>query len=385
VTFILAKSRTFHSKRVCRVAVLALPFGMGTLLALGPTTKHSERPMTQQASRDPAPAPYSASEAVREPRVFAEGIISTVDDETGITFTPDGREAYFTKQIPYTTFPRYGIICVSQFRDGKWSTPEVASFSGKYFDGGVKISPDGKTIAFTTSRPAPGHAEHVLRIWSAEKIGGGWGEPAPLPEPINAPADRWNIDASFTSNGTIYFASDREEAGHLQIYRAQYRSGKYSEPEKLGPAINSRFNDSQPYISPDEEILLFTSVGEQGFPYAARPGAVDGGGRPYPRADIFASVQKDGAWTPARHLEHGINTVAEESYPSLSPDGRYLFFTSERSAFVVPTEHRFTYDEMERDLRSIFNGRGNVFYIDASELDVSNAGASPGTVPGAAH
>jgi hypothetical protein len=59
----------------------------------------------------------------------------------------------------------------------------------------------------------------------------------------------------------------------------------------------------------------------------------------------------------------------------------------------VPTEHRFTYDEMERDLRSIFNGRGNVFYIDASELDVSNAGASsgassapsPGTAPGAAN
>lgn len=383
-----AKFTKVDSKDVCRAAALglALLFGLGTLWtpARAPAAKHPTGSAIRQANRDRISTPYSVREAVKEPRVFADGIISTVDDEVGITFTPDGREAYFAKQIPYTTFPRYSVICVSRIRNGKWSTPEVASFSGKYFDGGARVSPDGKTISFTSSRPAPGHAEHVLRIWSAERVGDGWGEPAPLPEPINAPADRWNIDASFTSDGTIYFASDREEEGHLQIYRAKRNGEIYETPEKLGPAINSRFNDSQPFISPDEKILLFTSVGEQGFPYAARPGAIDGGGRPYPRTDIFVSVQKDGAWTPARRLEHGINSVAEESYPSLSPDGRYLFFTSERSAFVVPTKQRFTYDEMERELHSIFNGRGNVFFIDAAALDVPSAGVSPVASPGVA-
>jgi Tol biopolymer transport system component len=321
-------------------------------------------------------APYAVSGRVNEPRIFAEEIISTVDDENSVTFTPDGREVYFTKQIPYTTIPRYSIICVSHFADGKWGTPEVVPFSGKYFDSAPKISPDGKTIVFTSSRPAPRHSEHVLRIWSAERNGDGWGEPSPLPAPVNAPADRFNIDPSLTSDGTIYFASDREEEGHFQIYRARFSGGKYGEPEKLGPAINSRFNDSGPYISPDEKILLFTSSGDQGFPYEARPGALDGGGRPYPRADIFASVQKDGVWTPARHLEHGINSLAEESYPILSPDGRYLFFVSERSPFVVPTEHRFTYAEMERDLHSIFNGHGNVFFMDAETLNLANVGVS---------
>jgi Tol biopolymer transport system component len=337
------------------------------MLVAGP--KHSENSLSPHRKDAAQAAPYSTSEVVGEPRVFAEGIVSTVDDESGVTFTPDGTEIYFAKQIPYTTFPRYSIICVSHFVEGRWSTPEVVSFSGKYFDSAPKISPDGKKIVFTSSRPAPGHNEHVLRIWSAVRNGTEWSEPTPLPEPVNAPADRFNVDPSLTSDGTIYFASDREEPGHFQIYRASFTGGKYGEPEKLGPAINSQFNDSEPYISPDEKILLFTSTGEQGFPYAARPGAMDGGGRPYPRADIFVSVQKDGVWSPARHAEHGINSVAEESYPSLSPDGRYLFFSSERSPFVVPAEHRFTYSEMERDLHSIFNGHGNVFFIGIDRLD----------------
>jgi hypothetical protein len=70
----------------------------------------------------------------------------------------------------------------------------------------------------------------------------------------------------------------------------------------------------------------------------------------------------------ARHLDHHINTFAEEEFPFLSPDGRYLFFTSERSPFTVPIGKRLDYDHLERHLHSIFNGHGNIFYIDAEAL-----------------
>ncbi|HTP43351.1 MAG TPA: hypothetical protein VMJ13_02245 [Candidatus Acidoferrum sp.] len=322
-----------------------------------------------------ATPPYAVGEAVPTPRVFAEGVVSTVDDEAGVTFSPDGTEMYFTKLVPYTTFPRYGVICVSRYSNGKWGTPEIVPFSGKYLDWGAKISPDGKTMLFTSSRPAPGRDEHVLRIWSVERTEEGWGEPQVLQEPINAPADRWNMDASVTSDGTIYFASDREEPFHFQIYRVRHEGGKYAAAEKLGPAINSKFNDAQPYISPDEKILIFSSTGDQSFPYAARAGDMQGGGRPYPRADLYVSVKKNGEWTPARHLEHGINTVAEEGYATLTPDGHYMFFTSERNVFDVPLRERLSYEEMEHGLDSIFNGHGNVFFIDAGQLDIAGAAA----------
>ena len=323
-----------------------------------------------------ATPPYAVAEATPTPQVFAEGVISTVDDEAGVTFSPDGTEVYFTKLVPYTTFPRYGVICVSRYSNGAWSTPEVVSFSGEYLDWGTKISPDGKTMLFTSSRPAPGHSEHVLRIWSVERTSKGWGDPRVLPEPINSPTDRWNIDASVASDGTIYFASDREEPFHFQIYRARYESGKYAAAEKLGEAINSKFNDAQPYISPDEKILIFSSTGDQAFPYAARAGDMQGGGRPYPRGDLYISLLKKGEWTPARHLEHGINTVAEEGFPTLTPDGHYLFFTSERNVFDVPLRERLSYEGMERGLESIFNGHGNVFFIDAAQLGIADSAAA---------
>jgi len=120
-----------------------------------------------------ATPPYAVAEAVPTPRVFAEGVISTVDDEAGVTFSPDGTEVYFTKLMPYTTFPRLGVICVSRYSNGKWSTPEIVSFSGQYLDWGAKISPDGKKMLFTSSRPAPGKNEHVLLIWAVERTSEG--------------------------------------------------------------------------------------------------------------------------------------------------------------------------------------------------------------------
>ena len=53
--------------------------------------------------------------------MFAEGIISTVDDEIGGAFSPDGTEFYFSRLVPYTTLPRLGLMCVSRYRDGHWS------------------------------------------------------------------------------------------------------------------------------------------------------------------------------------------------------------------------------------------------------------------------
>ena len=69
-------------------------------------------------------------------------------------------------------------------------------------------------------------------------------------------------------------------------------------------------------------------------------------------------------------LEHGINTVAEEEYSFLTPDGRYLFFSSERSPFTVPTARRLDYRQLESDLHSTFNGHGNVFFIGVEALEM---------------
>ena len=305
------------------------------------------------------------------PHLFAEGVISTPEDEAGGVFSPDGKEFYFTKLNPTTTFPRIALLCVSHWRDGKWSTPEVLPFSGKNLDFPPRLSPDGQTMYFASSRVPAGMKAHVLRIWKVEKTKEGWGEPHPLPAPVNAPEDRWNWGASVTNDGTIYFASDREQPDRPQIYRSRLVNGVYAEPEKLGAEINSDFNDYDPFVSADESLLFFVSAGEGGPPFRHRPDTLYTGGYLYARGDIYVSRNVDGHWTTAKHLEHGVNTVADEDYPSLTPDGKHLVFSSERSPFTVPPAHRLTMDEMERELHSTLNGGGNVYTIPISVLDIA--------------
>jgi Tol biopolymer transport system component len=317
-----------------------------------------------------ANAPYDVG-PVKEPRLFGEGVVSTEDDESGGTLSPDGTEFYFVKFNQFTTFPRYGLICVSHFRDGKWSQPEALPFSGRTLDFPPRLSPDGKIMYFSSARPAPGKTARVLRIWSVERTAGGWGEPQVLPAPINAPDDRWNLAPSVTRDGTLYFASTRG-GDNSHIYRSRFQNGVYSEPEKLGPEVNSDFTESDPYISPDEKILIFSSAGD-GLGDKDRDETLKGGGVLYARADLYISVNQGGKWSKARHLEHGINSVADESTPSITPDGKYLFFASERSPFTVPTAHPLNYDEIENMLHSTLNGHGNIFFVGREALDLGDS------------
>lgn len=311
---------------------------------------------------------------VDRPQILAEGVISTPGDETGGVFSPDGKEFYFAKLNPTTTFPRLGLLCVSHWQQGKWTTPEVLPFSGKYLDLPPRLSPDGRTMYFASSRPAPGTQARVLRIWKAEKITSGWREPQLLAAPVNAPEDRWNWGASATKEGTLYFASDREQRGRPKIYRSRLVNGAYQEPEKLGAPINSEFADYNPFINAEETVLFFVSAGDDPAVGHHRDGVLYTGGYPYSRGDIYFSRMVDGHWTAAAHLEHGVNTVFDEDYPALTPDGKHLLFSSERSLFTVPVAQRLTMEELEKELHSTLNGGGNIYTVPIKVLGLGVLG-----------
>ena len=343
--------------------------------ALGLFAIHSLALIADQPQ--PKKPPYFAGH-VTEPRLFAEGVISTEDDESNGSFSPDGSEFFFAKANLTTTFPRLGILCVSHFRSGHWSEPEILPFSGgQYLDLSPRLSPDGNTMFFSSTRIAPGFANRALHIWSVPRTATGWGEPQPLSVPINTADNNWHWSPSVTRDGTIYFASTRG-TGRPHIFRSRFANGAYSEPEALGPEINSEFSEADPFISPDENILVFASSGNGPPGGEDRPETIKGGGVLYARSDLYVSFRQDGKWSPAKHLEHHINTFAEEGAPSITPDGKYVFFSSERSPFTVPTAHRLNYQEIERLLHSTLNGHGNIFYISIDALDPPKSAAPAG-------
>jgi Tol biopolymer transport system component len=296
------------------------------------------------------------------PEMFAPGIISTDLDESCGSFSPDGQTFYFVRRGAYTTSPPISLICFSELRGGKWPHPEVAPFSGTYLDASPYFSRDGKRLFFSSKRPTKSNPKgHDWNIWFVDKIDGQWSDPQELGEPINTAKNDTN--PAVAADGTIYFASDRDSApGYFHIYCAHLTNGKYDQPEKLGPEINSGDAETNPYISPDQKILIFASY---------RKDNLNGGGNHYDRADLYVSENRDGQWTPARHLEHGINTTASEGNPTMSPDGKWFYFTSERSPFEVPMKQKLTTASSNDRQQTIENGVGNIYRIPAEALQLN--------------
>ena len=95
--------------------------------------------------------------------------------------------------------------------------------------------------------------------------------------------------------------------------------GKWLSPVSISPNINSRLNEGTCSISADGRQLIFTScIGRRG----------------YGSCDLFESRKIGGEWTTPVNLGPEINSAAWESQPSLSADGRMLFFVSDRKSGI---------------------------------------------------
>jgi tricorn protease-like protein len=64
-----------------------------------------------------------------------------------------------------------------------------------------------------------------------------------------------------------------------------------------------------------------------------------------------------------------INTEVTEFCPSVSPDGKYLFFSSNRSLFSNYSREPITYEEKIRILNSAKNGSNDIYWVDAKIIE----------------
>jgi len=249
------------------------------------------------------------------PKLFAPGFVSTDRRELNSVFTPDGNELYFAYSDGKGN---YEIVVTRRKTDGRWSEPETASFSKEYSNVDLALSLDGKRVYFGSNRPRSGGEtpEEGFGLWMAKRKGADWSEPVDLGDAINS--GEHQIYPSVTRDGTIYFQARREGGfGGSDIYRSRLVGGVYGTPENLGPAVNTEANEGDVFIAPDESYLVVSTYGRD-----------DSLGR----GDLYVSFRNDdGSWTPVKNMGKPINSEAIDFCPMLSPDGKYLFFSSARA------------------------------------------------------
>lgn len=247
------------------------------------------------------------------PELFAPGVVSTERDEINAVFSPDGREFYFS-----VFQGGRGYAMMTMTRDGdEWSEPRPVPFAADVSEVDMFMTHDGGRLFYISKRPLTegGPPSSGYMIWMTEREEGGWAEPRPLDSRINGGSRQ--LYPTLTRDGILYFGSTRDGTQGSDLFRAAWEDGAFLEPQRLGPAINSEYDETDALIAPDESWMVFTS--------SDRPDGFGGG-------DLYVSFRRsDGSWTAAQNMGEGINTAYSEFTPILSPDGRYFFFASGRA------------------------------------------------------
>ncbi len=212
------------------------------------------------------------------------------------------------------------------------------------------------SISISASRrPMAGAAAAGYNIWVVDRAGETWSAPHALPPPING---RGSVFAPvLVRDGSLYFVAG--DPPHVMAARRQ--GDGWAEPTPAGADDEPGSAELSGYVDPDERYLIVTVVG--------RTDAFKTAEGIYDRADLYMRSHGEKGWSALRHLPAPINTGAEEGSPFVSPDRRYLYFTSERGVF---TEHGtpYAYGELERALHAPGNGLGDINRIDARAIGI---------------
>lgn len=237
--------------------------------------------------------------------------INTEFDEYLPVATADESELIFTRKINNNE-DFYKSIKV----DGKWQTATYLSANintPQYNEGAQSISQDGRYLFFTGCNRPDGLGR--CDIYVAKKQGDDWGKPYDLQPPVNTPG--WESQPSISSDGrTLYFVSNRKGGyGGYDIWKSTVTDKGWSDPENLGPNINTAFDEQSPFIHADDSTLYFCSDGWPGM-----------GGK-----DLFVShLAKDGKWGKPVNVGYPINSSGDENGLTVTASGQYAFFASNK-------------------------------------------------------
>ena len=204
-------------------------------------------------------------------------------------------------------------IVVSYFRDNKWTPARSVSdrINSPLNEGACAVSADGRTMIFTScdGKNSVGSCD----LYITKKIGDVWSRPKNLGKPVNS--IYWESQPSLSADGkTLYFSSNRTGGyGGRDIWVTKSINGKWSKPENLGPDINTRSDETTPFIHPNG-ISLYLSA--NGFPGM--------GGY-----DLYVSNKIDSVWGKPKNLGYPINTFKDEVAIIIDADGETAYFAKE--------------------------------------------------------
>ncbi len=211
----------------------------------------------------------NAKELFNRPKdVFVKNLgptINTQYSEHSPVITSDDNYLLFTSRGEGTTGGKTArdgeyfedIFEARRLGPDEWETPKSlsSSLNGKGHDASIQTyDNDTKMLMYRQDENGD--------IFYSEKTGGNWGEPKKLNSNINTKG--YEGDAYITPDGrTLYYTTSKySEGGDLDIYVSKRsEGGDWEKPTSIGTTINTPYDDNAPYLAQDGKTLYFSSRG----------------------------------------------------------------------------------------------------------------------------
>jgi outer membrane protein OmpA-like peptidoglycan-associated protein len=187
-----------------------------------------------------------------------------------------------------------------------------------YPDYSPVFTADQSIMIFTSRRPENkggktyDGGKYFEDIYISTRTDSGWSKAVNIGSPINTVGNEASVGISADGQEILIY---KDDMGDGNIYSTSLKGKRWTIPKKLNGHINSKSWEPSAFISSTGNTLYFVSD---------RPGGY--GGR-----DIYKSEKNaNGEWGRAVNLGSSINTKGDEDGPFLHPDGKTLYFSSNR-------------------------------------------------------
>lgn len=188
--------------------------------------------------------------------------INSVESEYFPSMPVDGSVLFYTRRL--NNYNEDFFASRKSNQNWKAASRLTGSINTPQNEGAQTISQDGKWLVFTGCNRPDGMGSCDLYISLLTE--NGWSEAINLGEQVNS--DQWDSQPCLSPDKRdLYFTSRRLGGyGGSDIYVShRLPNGRWSEPENLGPQINTKGDESSPFVHADNQTLYFTSTGLPGY------------------------------------------------------------------------------------------------------------------------
>lgn len=198
---------------------------------------------------------FTTVDSIR-PQILPNTINTAIGEEYGPTLTIDDNTLYFVGlNRGETNMSEDIFVSRRDKRTGEWSSAQIVpALSTPYRnEAPTSISGDGKTMLLFVEG----------RMCFSQRGPYGWTEPRPLPSYLQL--GNWQADAQISADGSVLlfaanYPAEGEEHASLNIFVSERdEQGRWGKPYSIGSVINTPGMERSPFLHPDMKTLFFSS------------------------------------------------------------------------------------------------------------------------------